>query len=142
MCNTVLHAWVCQKSERIFLSYVHSEVIPSHAMSFHSSMISPPVASVMDMSMTCMLHDACMMHHHMTSHELIPTSIIHHSASISSHMFTHTPHIHISLESKMSLSSSGSVNFKREYLDEEASYAPQIWTGERGPCALSFWVAA
>ena len=53
-----------------------------------------------------------------------------------------TPHKHISLESKMSLSSSGSVNFKREYLDEEASYAPKIWTGERGPCALSFWVAA
>ena len=32
MCNTVLHAWVCQKSERIFLSYVHFASIRSHAM--------------------------------------------------------------------------------------------------------------
>ena len=36
-------------------------------------------------------------------------------------MFTPLTTYTISLKSKMSLSSSGSVNFKREYLDEEAS---------------------
>ena len=67
MCNTMLHGWLCQKSRRIFLSYVHFASILLHTI-LKWSLI------VLDMSVTChvtcMLHDACMMHACASSHDM------------------------------------------------------------------------
>ena len=74
MCNTMLHGWLCQKSRRI-LSVSFS------VMSFQPRFCFIPFLSdlllcckchghVMDMSWTCMLHDACMMPACASSHDM------------------------------------------------------------------------
>ena len=132
MCNTMLHGWLCQKSRRILsVSFSVMCILPRFGViPFFSDLSSccKCHGHVMDMSWTCMLHDACMMPACASSHDMswhvMPSSqhplfTIRHPTQLNWPLLV--THNSISLKSKMTLSSSGSVNFKREYLDEEAS---------------------
>ena len=111
--------------ERIFLSYVHFASIRSHAI-LQWSLIMLQVSwtchgHVMDMHVAWCMHDASS---HDISWHVMPSSqhplfTIRHPTQLNWPLLV--THNSISLKSKMTLSSSGSVNFKREYLDEEAS---------------------
>ena len=130
MCNTMLHGWLCQKSRRILsVSFSVMCILPRFGVIPFLSDLSSCCkchGHVMDMSVTCMLHDACLMHACASSHDMSCHHPNIHYSPLGTHsnptQLTTPSHPYtISLESKMTLSSSGSVNFKREYLDEEAS---------------------
>ena len=74
MCNTMLHGWLCQKSRRILsVSFSVMCILPRFGvMSFFSDLSSccKCHGHVMDMSWTCMLHDACMMPACASSHDM------------------------------------------------------------------------
>ena len=125
MCNTMLHGWLCQKSRRILsVSFSVMCILPRFCViPFLSDLSSCWTCQWHVMwHVCCMMHAWCMhVHHHMTSHDILYSSLGTLRNSFQPNwqpMFTPTT---ISLKSKMTLSSSGSVNFKREYLDEEAS---------------------
>ena len=81
MCNTLLHAWVCQKSERILSVSFSVMCILRLFQVMDASMCCPFTlqwySSMSSLCSTCHWHACCMMHHHMTFHELIPTSSQH-----------------------------------------------------------------
>ena len=82
MCNTMLHGWLCQKSRRILsVSFSVMSFQPRfwvHVLFFYSKVMSSScphyVAHVRDMHVAWCMH----VHHHMTSHDIIRTSSIHH----------------------------------------------------------------